>query len=52
MYLNDIEETFIRGKFQVIGIGMLKLFLLLYAYDIVIFAENWKYVTKRFGNFV
>ena len=27
MYLNDIEETFIRGKFQGVEIGMLKLFL-------------------------
>ena len=30
MYLNGIEETFIRGKFQGIEIGMLKLFLLLH----------------------
>ena len=34
MFLNDIEETFIRGKFQGYEIGtMLKLFLLLYNAD-------------------
>ena len=46
MYLNDIEETFIRGKFQGIEIGMLKLFLLLYADDIVIFADNENMLQK------
>ena len=40
MYLNDIEEYFILNGFQGVDIGMLKLFLLLYADDIVIFAEN------------
>ena len=37
MYLNDIEETFIRSEFQGIDIGTLKLFLLLYADNFVIF---------------
>ena len=46
MYLNDIEETFIRGKFQGIETGMLKLFLLLYADDIVIFADNKNVLQK------
>ena len=46
MYLNDIEETFIRGKFQGIEIGMLKLCLLLYADDIVILADNENMLQK------
>ena len=46
MYLDDIEETFIRGKFQGLEIGMLKLFLLLYADDIVIFADNENMLQK------
>ena len=46
MYLNDIEETLIRGKFQGIEFGMLKLFLLLYADDIVIFADNENMLQK------
>ena len=40
MYLKDIKETCIRGKFQDIEIGRLKLFLFLCADDIVIFADN------------
>ena len=46
MYLNDIEETCIRGKFQDTDIGMLKLFLLLCADDIVIFADNENMLQK------
>ena len=40
MYLNDIEEHFILNGFEGIEIGMLKLFLLLYADDIVLLAET------------
>ena len=40
MYLNDIEEHFITHGFKGFEVGMLKLFLLLYADDIVIFSEN------------
>ena len=40
MYLNDIENEFILKGAIGIDIGMLKLFLLLYADDIIIFAED------------
>ena len=40
MYLNDIEEHFMLNKFEGVNLGMLKLFLLLYADDIVLFAES------------
>jgi hypothetical protein len=40
MYLNDIEENFMLNGFEGIDIGLLKLFLLLYADDIVIFSET------------
>jgi len=40
MYLNDIEEHFILNDFKGIDLGMFKLFLLLYADDIVVLAES------------
>ncbi|KAL4233737.1 hypothetical protein ACF0H5_008417 [Mactra antiquata] len=40
MYINDLEEHMILNGFKGVGIGMLKLFLLLYADDIVIFADT------------
>ena len=40
MYINDLEENFVLQDFKGIKIGMLKLFLLLYADDIVIFSES------------
>lgn len=40
MYLNDLEETFILNGFQGIDLGMFKLFLLLYADDIVILSNT------------
>lgn len=40
MYLNDIENEFILKGAVGIDIGMLKLFLLLYADDIIIFAND------------
>ncbi|MCG8047974.1 MAG: reverse transcriptase family protein, partial [Candidatus Thiodiazotropha endolucinida] len=40
MYLNDIESDFIHKGAEGIDIGMFKLFLLLYADDIVIFAND------------
>ena len=42
MYLNDIEEFFMTNGFEGVDIGMLKLFLLLYADDIVLFSESEK----------
>ena len=39
-YVNDLEEEFILKGFQGITINTLKLLLLLYADDIVIFAES------------
>ena len=40
MYLNDIEEYYILNGFEGIDLGILKLFLLLYADDIVIMSET------------
>ena len=40
MYLNDIEREYILKRAEGIDIGMLKLFLLLYADDIILFANN------------
>lgn len=40
MYLNDIEEHFVLTGFEGIYIGLLKLFLLLYIYDLLIFSET------------
>jgi hypothetical protein len=40
MYLNDIEDHFMLNKSEGVNLGMLKLFLLLYAEDTVIFAES------------
>ena len=40
MYLNDIEEHFILNGFEGIDLDMFKLFLLLYADDIVIMSET------------
>ena len=40
MYANDLEETFVLQDFKGKEIGMLKLFLLLYTDDIVIFSES------------
>ena len=39
MYLNDLEATIILNGAKGTDIGMLKLFLLLYADDIVLFAN-------------
>ena len=46
MYLNDIEETFLLNGYQGINMGMLKLCLLLYADDIVIFSSYPKIKVK------
>lgn len=40
LYLNDIEEQFINSGIEGIDVDMLKIFLLLYADDIVIFANT------------
>ena len=40
LYVNDLEETFAVHDFRGIEISMLKLFLLLYADDIIIFSES------------
>ena len=40
MYVNDLEEMLVSNEFKGIEIGMLKLFLLLYADDIIIFSES------------
>ena len=40
LYLNDIEEQFINSGLDGIDTDMLKIFMLLYADDIVIFANN------------
>ena len=40
MYVNDLEDMLVSNEFKSIEIGMLKLFLLLYADDIIIFSES------------
>ena len=40
LYLNDIEETFVNSGLEGIDIDMFKMFILLYADDIVIFANS------------
>ena len=40
MYLNDIEREYILKGAEGVDIGMLKLFLLLYADDIILFAND------------
>ena len=40
MYLNDLEEEFINKGSECIDIDMFKLFLLLYADDIILFAKT------------
>ena len=40
MYLNDIEREYILKGVEGVDIGMLKLFLLLYADDIILFAND------------
>ena len=40
LYLNDIEEQFIHSIIKGTDVDMLKIFLLLYADDIAIFANN------------
>ena len=40
MYINDLEKTLVENNSKGIDIGYLKLFLLMYADAIVIFANN------------
>ena len=40
MYLNDIERKYILKGAKGIAIGMLTLFLLLYADDVILFAND------------
>ena len=40
MYINDLEDEIIQKGVGGVDIGMLKLFILLYADDIVLLAEN------------
>ena len=40
IYLNDVEAEFVQNNFKGIETDMLKLFLLLYADDIVLFASD------------
>jgi len=42
MYINNLENTLVENNSKCIDIGHLKLFLLMYADDIVIFAKNPK----------
>ena len=40
LFLNDIEDKFIQSGFEGLDVDMFKLYMLLYADDIVIFANN------------
>ena len=46
MFLNDIEDTFIAHGLKGVDIDMFKLFLILYADDIVIFAQDSSQLQK------
>ena len=48
MFLNDIEERFILGDLDEVDIGIIKLFVLLYADDMVIFWESAEGLQKGF----
>ena len=47
MYVNDLEETLVSNNFKGIEIGMLKMLLLLYADDIIIFFSDTEYGLRR-----
>ena len=40
LYLNDIEEQFSHSNFDGLEVDMVKIFMLLYADDIVVFAKT------------
>ena len=40
MYLNDIEKYFLKNNYDGINLDTLKLFIMLYADDIVLFSES------------
>ena len=40
LFLNDIEETFLESGIQGLDVNMFKIFMLLYADDIVLFANS------------
>ena len=40
MFLNDFEDEFITNSIEGIDIGLIKVFILLYADDIVIFSYS------------
>ena len=46
MFLNDLEDTFMRSGLDGIHVDMFKVFLMLYADDIVLFADNETQVQK------
>ena len=48
MYLNDLEEEFRLKGSDGTDIGMLKTFLLLYPYDIILFAQSSEELKKKF----
>ena len=48
MFLNDIEEQFILKSLDGVDIGIIKLFVLLYADDMVIFSESAEGLQKGF----
>ena len=40
MFLNDIEDVFFKNGLNSIDVNMFKIFLLLYADDIILFADS------------
>ena len=47
MYLNDLEEKFNLKGSEGIEVGMLKMFLILYADDIVLFSDSAAELQKK-----
>lgn len=50
MYLNDLEEEFNQKGSESIDVGMLKMFLILYADDIVLFSDSAAELQKKIGH--
>ena len=52
MYLNDLEDEFFLKSAEGVDIGTLKMFLLMYADDIVIFANSAEELQKKSRYFI
>ena len=49
MYLNVIEELFVLSGFEGLDVNMFKIFMLLYADDIVLFSNSQENLQEGLG---